>query len=101
MTTITIVIKPTIRIGLYDAYIEGRVRPICRSRQPFYESARRLAALALADPNVILEMKHAGSDVVALRGNLLRAAKLTIAERDRDGLSVENWRPAQLAEGLP
>lgn len=101
MTAITIIIRPTARIGLYDAYIEGRIRPICRSRQPFYESARRLAALALVDPDVVLEMKHAGSDAVALRGNLLCAAKLTVAERDRDGLSIEDWRPAQLVEGLP
>jgi hypothetical protein len=49
------------------------------SRQPFVDSARVLLEKGY-DPNVTLQMVHAGSQVVALRARLGKAAKLSVEE---------------------
>jgi hypothetical protein len=49
------------------------------SRQPFADAARVLVEKGY-DPAAVLEMKHEGSDIVALRGPLLKAARLSVEE---------------------
>jgi hypothetical protein len=53
------------------------------SRQPFVDAARALIERGY-DPTSILEMKHEGSDIVALRGPLLKAARLSVEEGAKD-----------------
>jgi hypothetical protein len=49
------------------------------SRQPFLDAARVLMEKGY-DPNALLVMKHLGSDTIALRAPLGKAARLTIEE---------------------
>jgi hypothetical protein len=49
------------------------------SRQPFLDAARALIGRGY-NPLATLEMKHPGSDTVALRGPLAKVAKLTVEE---------------------
>jgi hypothetical protein len=49
------------------------------SRQPFVDAARVLVGQGYNRASV-LEMKQAGSDIVALRGPLLKAARLSVEE---------------------
>jgi hypothetical protein len=52
---------------------------VSSSRQPFMDSARTLLEKGY-DPTVTLEMMHAGSNVVALRARLGKAARLSVEE---------------------
>ena len=100
-TIITIIVKERAdRSGLFEVREEGRHHLLCTSRQPFFDSARKLARIALIDPEAILCMKHQGSDVVALHGRLSVAAGLTVVERNKGRIQIERWVPSQAAEGL-
>jgi hypothetical protein len=62
------------------------------SHQPLFAGARALAARGV-DPATLLTMRHAGSHTVAMRSTVGRAAKLTVEEPDRGGLSIRAYRP--------
>jgi hypothetical protein len=53
--------------GRFDAYIDGRY--VVTSASPFIDACRVLVAQG-ADPDMVVVMRHAGSDVDALRGRL-------------------------------
>jgi hypothetical protein len=78
------------RPGAHDAMHGGR--RLCRSRQPFLDGARALLAAGVA-PETVLEARHRGSAIVALRSTVGEAARWTIEESDRDGLRRRLWRP--------
>ena len=44
---------------------------------------------------------QAGSDIVAMRSTVGEAAKWTVKERERGGLSRELWEPRQSAHSSP
>jgi hypothetical protein len=52
---------------------------VSSSRQPFVDAARVLIEKGY-DPTVMLMMKHAGSDVIALGARLGKAARLSVEE---------------------
>jgi len=84
-TTLMIIVTPTAsRPGHYDARLEdGRVL-VEASRQPFLDAARALTNHGV-DPSITLEMWHDRSAHYALRGQLARAAKLAVEERNIGG----------------
>ena len=86
--------------GSYEARLDGQKHVLCTSRQPFTEAARSLARIAISDPEAMIEMRHVGSDVPALRGKLRLVAAMSVVERDRRTLYFEKWRPSQTAVGL-
>jgi hypothetical protein len=75
--TVLIVVEP-VGGGRFRSKIDGRVI-VESSRQPFVDSARVLIGEG-CDPSVALHMKHTGSDVVALRAPLGKAARLSVEE---------------------
>jgi hypothetical protein len=52
---------------------------VCSSRHPFVDAARTLIEKGY-DPTLTLEMKYAGSNLVALRARLGKAARLSVEE---------------------
>jgi hypothetical protein len=65
-------------------YFEARLGPtnellVKSSRQPFLDAARVLIEKC-NDPHSMLVMKHLGSDIVALKAPLAKAAKLGVEE---------------------
>ena len=78
---IVISVTPDERPGRYRAYTESETKPLCRSRQPFLDSARKLIARG-HDPQTMLVMRWAGAKDWALRGSLGAAAKLTVDEHN-------------------
>ena len=81
--------------GLFDARLGGRL--LCTSRQPFLAAARVLVSEG-HDPDTVLVMRHAGSQVDALKAKLGAAAKLTIKE---DGPRFERWTPNPMGGAVP
>jgi hypothetical protein len=78
--------------GRYAAVLpDGRV--LVQSRQPFYDGARKLLAEGVP-PDTVLEARHKGSSVVALRSTVGEAAKWTVRERDKGGIRRERFDPA-------
>jgi hypothetical protein len=75
---------------LFDAMVDGQVI-VERSTTPFCDAARRLVDLG-HDGNATLVMKHAGSDVVALKGRLSIAAGLSVTEKDGPP-KFRRWEP--------
>ena len=78
---IVITVTPDERPGRYRAYTENETKPLCLSRQPFLDSARKLIARG-HDPQTMLVMRWAGAKDWALRGSLGAAAKLTVDEHN-------------------
>ena len=79
--------------GCFSAAVNGEILVIS-SRQPFFDACRSLLN-AGADPNSWVVMRHAGSDVEALRGKLGILAKLSV-EDDRLGRpNFRSWRGAR------
>jgi hypothetical protein len=77
---IVITVSPIRTPGRFQASLASTDDLLVRSsRQPFLDAARVLVGHGY-DPLMILEMKHAGSDTVALRALLGKAAKLTVEE---------------------
>ena len=48
-----------------------------------------------APPDAMLEARHVGSTIVAMRAPLGQAALWSVAERDRGGLRRAAWRPPE------
>ena len=86
---IVITVTPDERPGRYRAYTENETKPLCRSRQPFLDSARKLIARG-RDRRTILVMRWAGAKEWALRGPLEAAAKLTVDEHNG---TFAKWKP--------
>lgn len=80
--------------GRYMAML-GEVE-LCRSTQPFLTAARALLAEGYAS-DLVLEARHAGSPIVALRSTIGEAARWMIEETDRGGLRKRRWRPFRVA----
>jgi hypothetical protein len=75
--TITLVVSP-VAPGCFEARLDGDCI-VASSRTPFCDAARKLIDLGY-DRAAILVMKHAGTEIVALRAPLLKAAKLNVEE---------------------
>jgi hypothetical protein len=82
-------VSPDSRAGRYKALLKGEQEPLCVSRQPFLDSARKLLAKG-HDPRTMLVMRWAGAKDWALRGSLGVAAKLTIDEHNG---TFAKWKP--------
>ena len=95
--------------GRYAARIEGDDRVLVKkSRQPFLDAARALLREGY-DPHLAMVMRHLGSSIDALRGDIGVAAKLKIEELS-DGsrrprfvaaLQVELGQPGTAIKELP
>jgi len=92
-------IAPT-TASCFSATVNGELLVIS-SRQPFLDACRCLLN-AGADPNSWVVMRHAGSEVEALRGKLGILSRLTV-EDDRLGRpSFRRWRgPRSDGAGSP
>jgi hypothetical protein len=93
--SIWIIVKPEKR-DRFTAWLQGEQTPLCVSRQPFLDGARKLLDGG-HDPRTILIMRHAGSDDVALRGWSAAAAKLTVDEHN--GTVFAKWKPFRRSAG--
>lgn len=93
--SIWIVVKPEKR-DRFTAWLQDEQVPLCVSRQPFLDGARKLLDKG-HDPRTILIMRHAGSDDVALRGSIGSAAKLTVDEHN--GTVFAKWKPFRRSAG--
>ena len=87
--SIWIVVKPEKR-DRFTARVQGEQAPLCVSRQPFLDSARKLLVRG-HNPRTMLVMQWAGSKDWALRGPLGVAAKLTVDEHN--GTVFAKWKP--------
>lgn len=102
MHPITIIVSPLPVSGpgnsvRYLASLNGR--ELCRSRTPFFAAARVLLSEGVfADE--ILEMKHEGSDTVALRSPVGEAAKLTVSDPDRGSPHIALFREFPTSDGV-
>ena len=85
---IAITVNPD-KHGRYRAYVEAEQEPLCVSRQPFLDGARKLLARG-HDRRTILIMRWAGAKEWALRGPLEAAAKLTVDEHNG---TFAKWKP--------
>ena len=84
--------KPS-RSYRYDARLEGEDRVLATHIAPFCAAARVLIGEG-HDPNVLLTMRHEGSETESVRAKLGIAAGLTV--RDSEGRSLPQfatWRP--------
>jgi hypothetical protein len=86
---IVLTVTPDREPGRYRAHIETEPKPLCVSRQPFLDGARKLLARG-HDPRTVLVMRWAGSKDWALRGPLGVAGKLTVDEHH--GVFAK-WKP--------
>jgi hypothetical protein len=75
------VITPNAAPGRFNAAVSGAVL-VTGTKMPLVDAARQLLA-AGADPEIVLEMHHAGSAVEALRARLSTAATLVLDENPR------------------
>jgi hypothetical protein len=98
MTTTIIVAPIAGRAGYYTARCDGRL--LCRSRQPLLDGARELLASGFSAEAAIV-MRHAGSQIEALRSTVGAAARLTVAEGDRGAPRFRRWKAMPLREGSP
>jgi hypothetical protein len=70
---VVIVVSSTKSAGHFQAKLQHTDEVLVQnSRQPFVDAARVLVEKGY-DPNVLLVMKHEGSDIVALRAPLGKA----------------------------
>ena len=86
---IVITVIPDQRRGRYRAYIGSEAKPLCVSRQPFLDGARKLLERG-HDRRTILAMRWAGAKNWALRSSLGAAAKLTVDEHNG---TFAKWKP--------
>jgi hypothetical protein len=75
--------------GRYRAYVEAEQEPLCVSRQPFLDGARKLLERG-HDRRTMLVMRWAGAKEWALRGPLEVAPELTVDEHNG---TFANWKP--------
>jgi hypothetical protein len=76
------IVAPTEHPGHFSAEVNGELI-VQSSGQPFCDAARMLVERG-CDTNSTLIMRHAGSDTNCLIGKIGIAAKLTVAEGERD-----------------
>jgi hypothetical protein len=93
------IISPNGAPGRFDATVHGELL-VRSSRTPFCDAARVLLGRGV-DSNSWLIMRHAGSDVNSLRGKVGVAARLTVAEGERDAPRFRCWKPLHFREGSP
>jgi hypothetical protein len=90
MHTVIVTVAPiATRSGYYTARCNGRL--LCRSRQPFLDSARELLATGYPADTIIV-MRHAGSAVEALRSTIGAAARLTVETSEQGTPVFRQWR---------
>jgi len=98
MPTIITIAAISTRAGYYAARCDGRL--LCRSRQPLLDGARELLAFGYAADAVIV-MKHAGSEVEAMRSTIGVAARLSV-ETDEQGRPIfRQWRGPRTRGAAP
>ena len=85
--------------GKYRAMV-GSMAITRPTRQPLLDGARTLPALGYA-PETRIVARHAGSDIIALRGVLGELARGTVEESDARGLQKRLWRPRPSEGGSP
>jgi hypothetical protein len=78
VANIAAVVEPAECHGGFRAYVGGRVI-VASSRQPFLDAARVLIGEG-HNPRTILEMRHVGTDHIALCSPLWAAAKLDVKD---------------------
>ena len=90
-----ITIRPLGR-GRFAASVGQRL--LCKSKTPFFTSARILQTEGIPDETPI-RMTHEGSSVVTMRSTIGEAASKIVHETDREGPKLKRYRPmsAQLA----
>lgn len=74
---------------LYEARLGGDI--LTTSRTPFLSSARALLERGHS-PDTVLTMRHAGEEMIALRGTIGTAAPLTVTESDTAGPRFARYR---------
>jgi hypothetical protein len=95
----TIIIAPiATQPGYFTARCDGRL--LCRSRQPLLDGARELIASGYPADTIIV-MRHAGSEIEALRSTIGAAALLRVAEGDRGAPRLRPWVARPLRQGSP
>lgn len=62
------------------------------TRLPFCDGARELLRRGHA-PSTIIEMRHKGASIVAMRGMIGKVAALTVVETDKVGPVFARWKP--------
>lgn len=62
------------------------------TRQPFFDGARSLLKLGV-DPEAVLVASHVGSKIEAMRSTVGEAARWSVTERDRRGISRVQYAP--------
>jgi hypothetical protein len=92
MTSAILVEVAAVGAGRYRASLNGAVL-VRASRQPFLDAARVLIA-ANYDPGTVMVMRHAGSDIDALRAPIGTAATLAVREDEKRG-------PVRPLQGIP
>jgi hypothetical protein len=93
---LVIIIAPVDQRGGFSARLNGRL--LVTSRTPFLDAARCLIAEG-SDPFSIIVMRHAGSEIDALRARLGVAAGLIIEERNARAPRFVPYRARDLTEG--
>jgi hypothetical protein len=97
MPTTIIAISPSAaRPGLFEARCDGRL--LCVSSTPHLAGARELIKLGYS-PAAILVTRRGSVD--CLRSTVGAAARLTVAEDDRDPPRFRAWKAPQSREGSP
>jgi hypothetical protein len=94
---IVVTITPDKWPGRYRTYVAAEQEPLCVSRQPFLDIARKLLERGL-DPRTMLLMRWSGSKDWAFRGALGAAAKLTVDEHNS---TFAQWKPYSRSAAPP
>jgi hypothetical protein len=97
-TTITVSALPTCP-GRFEARLGDQVLG-ASSRQPFLDGARRLIEIG-HDPAARLVMRHAGSEIEALRSTIGAAARLTVREDEKRGPELVRYKAFLHADIAP
>jgi hypothetical protein len=96
--SVELVVSPVERPGHFRAQLGQR--ELGTSRQPFLDSARVLLGEGY-DPTTVLVMRHTGGQPESLRATIGAAAKLAVAEGERDPPRFRAWKPFLSREGSP
>ena len=87
------------RPGKFDARLGDRL--LCQSTPtPFCDASRVMLAEGLAEPADTLVMRHAGSQVDALRATVAVAARLTVTDSRLGRPRFAAWQPFIAPIGL-
>jgi hypothetical protein len=88
---IVVIVSPRSE-GRGVAIVEGV--ELCVSREPFLEAARVLRDRGVPGTTPMV-MRREGSDIIALRSTVQRAARLTVIEDGKSGTRFGRWKPRQ------